>query len=161
MVIFFNALVSDDDSTMRSLFQHCTNHEKGKLPIEILQPKFLADPFHRIKVMSKTFFKMVDTTKDPMKCKTIDALLLKKYLGFYIYKDRYLDLNESVMKSRAPIEHLFNCHKWRDSEWYCAKDLTEKLQDVAKSLVVFEYYVYYYVLFIKILIYFNHHRNTT
>ena len=137
--VYLNALVNDDESTMRSLLQHCTNHEIGKLPIEIPQPIFLADPSHRIKVISKPFFKMVDKTKDPTKCKTIDALRLKKYLGCYIYKNSHLDLNEFVMKSRASIEYLFNCHEWCDSEWCYAKALTEKLQDVAKSLVSFEY----------------------
>ena len=71
-------LVSDDDSTMRSLLQHSSNHEKGQLPDKVPQPVFLADPSHRIKVMSKPFFKMVTNTKDPNKCKMIDALRIKK-----------------------------------------------------------------------------------
>ena len=78
--VFIEALVSDDDSTMRMLLKHKDNHPKGKLSCMIPQPTFLADPSHRIKVMAKPFFKMVTKTKDPRKCKTIDALRIKKYL---------------------------------------------------------------------------------
>ena len=127
--VHVSQIVSDDDSTMRSLIKHETNHEKGKLPILVPQPNFLADPSHRIKVMSKPFFKMVCKTKDPSKCKTIDALRIKKYLGCYIYKNRHLSLDVFVKNSRAPVEHLFNCHEWCDSEWCRAKALTEKLHE--------------------------------
>ena len=84
--ITYKKLVSDDESTMRSLLQHPSNHEKGQLPEKIPQPLFLADPYHRIKLMSKPFFKIVANTKDPNKCKMIDVLRIKKYLGCYIYK---------------------------------------------------------------------------
>ena len=115
--VYLQQIVSDDDSTMRSLLQHKKNNDKGLLSTNIPQPVFMADPSHRIKVMSKPFFKMVTTTKDPSKCKIIDALRIKKYLGCYIYKNRTLPLNEFVKKGRAPVEHLFNCHEWCDSEW--------------------------------------------
>ena len=78
---------------------------------------------------------MVTTTKDPSKCKMIDALRIKKYLGCFIYKNRTLPLNEFVKKGRAPIEHLFNCHEWCDSEWCYAKDLTEKSHERTMNLV--------------------------
>ena len=75
--VYLQKIVSDDDSTMRSLLRHQKNNDKGKLPIDIPEPLFLADPGHRIKVMSKPFFKMVTTTKDPSTCKMIDALRIK------------------------------------------------------------------------------------
>ena len=75
-----NEIVSGDDSTMRALLKHNTNNNKGMLPTIIPQPKFLADSFHRIKVMSKPFFKMVTKTKDPSKFKMIDALRIKNTL---------------------------------------------------------------------------------
>ena len=53
--VFLNEIVSDDDSTMRALLQHKSNHTKGILPPHISQPRFLADPSHRIKVMSTLF----------------------------------------------------------------------------------------------------------
>ena len=126
---YLKHMVSDDDSTMRSLLQHPCNHNKGLLPLTIPQPVFLADPSHRIKVMSKPFFKMVTTTKDPSKCKMIDALRIKKYLGCFIYKNRTLPLEQFVKKANAPVEHLFNCHEWCDSEWCYAKALTEQTME--------------------------------
>ena len=131
--VHIKELVSDDDSTMRSLLKHQTNHDKGKLSCEIPQPIFLADPSHRIKVMCKPFFKMVSNTKDPSKCKTIDALRIKKYLGCWIYKNRLLPLDQFVQKSRAPIEHLFNCHEWCDADWCWSKALTEKSHEAVKN----------------------------
>ena len=75
--VYLNEIVSDDDSTMRLLLQHETSNDKDKLPPYIPEPDFLADPSHRIKVMAKPFFKMVTKTKDPNKCKMIDALRIK------------------------------------------------------------------------------------
>ena len=63
--IHLGKIVSDDDSTMRSLLKHKAVHPKGKLPCDVPQPVFLADPSHRIKVMAKPFFKMVVKSKDP------------------------------------------------------------------------------------------------
>ena len=57
--IYLEKIVSDDDSTMRSLLKHNTLHDKGKLLLNIPQPLFLADPSHCIKVISKPIFKIV------------------------------------------------------------------------------------------------------
>ena len=79
--LYLNEIVSDDDSTMRALLKHQSNNDKGRLPRNIPQPDFLADPSHKIKVMSQPFFNIVTKTKDPNKCKMIDALRMKKYIG--------------------------------------------------------------------------------
>ena len=71
---------------MRSLLRHSEHNIKGMLPPYIPEPDFLADPSHRIKVMAKPFVLMVTKTKDPNKCKMIDALRIKKYLVCFIYK---------------------------------------------------------------------------
>ena len=94
--VYLNEIVSDDDSTMRALLKHKEYNEKGRLPPCIPQPHFLADPSHRIKVMSQPFFRMVTNTEDPNKCKMIDALCMKKYIGCFIYKNRTLELSEFV-----------------------------------------------------------------
>ena len=44
----------DDDTTMRSNIKH--TGDKAKLPSEIPEPRFLADPIHRIKVMLRKIF---------------------------------------------------------------------------------------------------------
>ena len=100
---------------------------KGKLPDHILTPIFLADPSHQIKVMSSPFFKLAQgETKDPQRCKKIDAMRLKKYIGCWIYQNNHLPIDEFMAKSKAPVEHLFNCHEWCDAEWCWAKQLDEK-----------------------------------
>ena len=41
-------IVSDDDSTMRAHLKHAgVGENKGKLPLWIYLPEFLADPSHR------------------------------------------------------------------------------------------------------------------
>ena len=82
--VFFQSLFSADDSTIRSLLKHKDNNPKEQLDIKIPQPIFFVDPSHYIKLMSKPFFKMVTKTKDPMKCKTIDALRIKMFGLFYL-----------------------------------------------------------------------------
>ena len=72
--VYIRFIVSDDDSSMRAHLQHPSTDDKGKLPEMIPEPSFCADPSHRIKVMSAPIFKMVTKTKDPTKCKQIDAL---------------------------------------------------------------------------------------
>ena len=69
---------------------------------------------------------MVTQSKDPTKEKNIDAMRMKKYIACFVYKNRLLPIYEFVRKSRAPVEHLFNCHEWCDSDWCWAKNLTEK-----------------------------------
>ena len=129
--VYCETLVLDDDSTMRSHLQHSENG--GKLDNSIPQPDFLADPSHRIKVMAAPIFKLVKDTKNPHECKKIDAMRVKKYIGCYIYKNRNLPLDEFVRRARAPIEHLFDCHKWCDKEWCWAKELDDAQHKVILS----------------------------
>ena len=99
--------MSDDDSTMSAHLRHESNG--GKLPDRIPQTEFLANPSHRIKVMAKPLFKLAKSeSKNPEKCKKIDALRLKKYIGCWIYQNRNLPIDEMMAKSSAPVEHLFN-----------------------------------------------------
>ena len=93
---------------------------------------------------------MVTTTKDPNLYKMIDALRIKKYLGCFIYKNRNLPLADFVKKAHAPIEHLFNCHEWCDSEWCFAKSLTEKSHErtMARVTEVSKYDLLFYIYFL-------------
>ena len=51
--IHLKAVVADDDSSMRVLFKHRCNNPKGRLPEEINELDWLADPSHRTKVVAK------------------------------------------------------------------------------------------------------------
>ena len=63
--IIIGSIVSDDDSTMRA---HLRNiKDGGKLLDHIPPPIFLADPSHRIKVMSAPVFKMAQKSEGSQK----------------------------------------------------------------------------------------------
>ena len=63
-----DVIVSDGDSTMRAVLKHpligvrgqFLKTSKGKLDEEIPDPSFLADPSHRVKVVSKHIFSIVN-----------------------------------------------------------------------------------------------------
>ena len=74
--VFFKHIVSDDDSTMRSLLKHENNG--GDLPSSIIQPIFLADPGHRIKCMAKPIFALENLSLKYSTCRKVHALRLKK-----------------------------------------------------------------------------------
>ena len=125
-------IVSDDASSMRAHLQH--EGVGGKLRGVIPEPIFCADPSHRIKVMSKPIFKMVTKTKDPTKCKQINALRVKKYTGCMIYKNKNLCLKEFAIHAKAPIEHLFNDHQWCHENWCWAKGLDKRTHEFICSV---------------------------
>ena len=131
--VYVGNFVSDDNSSMRCHLQHQSSDPKGKLSNNIPEPKFCADPSHCIKVMSAPIFKMVTKTKDPNKCKQVDALRIKKYTGCCIYKNRNLPISEFVANAKAPIEHLFNDHQWCHANWCWAKGLDNKTHELISA----------------------------
>ena len=66
-----DVIVSDDNSTMRAVLKHpiigvrgqVLKTLKGKLDVQIPEPSFLADPSHRIKVVAKHIFYIVNDSK--------------------------------------------------------------------------------------------------
>ena len=44
--LFIEHMVTDDDSTIRSMLKHKSEREKGRLPDNVPEPIFLADPSH-------------------------------------------------------------------------------------------------------------------
>ena len=97
----------------------------GKLNNGIKQPRFLADPTHRIKVMSKVIFSMLTNTKDLNKCKGADALRIKRYLGYCIRQNCNKDLMTFKKSCNAPLEHLFGNHSHCDPQWCWAKEISD------------------------------------
>ena len=85
-----DVIVSDDESTMRAVLKHpiigvrgqVLKALKGKLDVQIPEPSFLEDPSHRIKVVAKHIFYIVNDSKSQRcGCTRADALRLKKYWG--------------------------------------------------------------------------------
>ena len=73
--LIVDVIVSDDDSTMRSVLKNPSigvrgqvlKTSKGKLDEEIPEPSFLADPSHHVKLFAKRIFSIptfVDDGKD-------------------------------------------------------------------------------------------------
>ena len=118
-------VVSDDDSTMRANLHHIGTHKNGKLPTSAHQPKFLCDPSHRIKVMVKDIFALALQSKTKSNAEKIDAMRLKKYCGCWIGKSKLLPFDQFKKLSKAPVEHLFNCHEWCDASWCFSVELDE------------------------------------
>ena len=78
-----DVIISDDDSTMQALLKHpligvqgqVLKTSKGKLDEEIPEPSFLADPSHRMKVVAKHIFSIVNKNRaQRCGCTKSDAL---------------------------------------------------------------------------------------
>ena len=75
-------IVTDNDPIMRA---HCKHeNRRGKLTHNIPEPIFRSNPSDFIKVVYKSIFAMVSNTKDPNRCKNIDAIRIKRYTTYYV-----------------------------------------------------------------------------
>ena len=88
-----DSIVSNDDRTMRAVLKHPSKGAQGRVPksskgkphTEIPEPSFLADPSHRVKVVSKQILPIVNESRDQQcGCTKADALQLKKDWGYMI-----------------------------------------------------------------------------
>ena len=106
--LFAGTLVGDDDSTMKS---HCSY--EGGLPTTIPEPKWLADPSHRIKVIMKPVFALA---RKPIKDSPVtmsDAKRLKLYVSAFIRTNRIKPnmTKETMLKHIwCTLDHLFDDH---------------------------------------------------
>ena len=84
---------SDDDSTIQAVLKNPSKGSrgqvlkspKGNFDSEIPEPSFLADPSHRVKVVEKHIFSIVNKSRDlRCRCTKVDALRIKKYWGYMI-----------------------------------------------------------------------------
>ena len=92
--IYVEAIISDDDSTMRAKVSHETNNVHGKLPAHIPAPIFKADPGHRIKSMSRPFFELAKAAKSTSTLEMSDAMQYRMYIGCCIKTNRHLILSQ-------------------------------------------------------------------
>ena len=106
-----DVLVSDNDSTMQAVLKHpligvrgqVLKSSKGKLDEEIPEPSFLADPYHRVKVVAKHILSIVNKSRDKQcGCTKADAILLKKDWGYMIKNNREKTIEELSEASKAP-----------------------------------------------------------
>ena len=92
-----DAIVSDDDSTMRYVLNNPSqgaqgkvmNSYKGKLDEEIPEPLLLADTSYRVKVFDKHIFSIFNESRaHRYGCTKAYILRLNKYWGYTIKKNR-------------------------------------------------------------------------
>ena len=88
-----DVIVSDDDRKMRAVLKHpligvrgqVLKTSKGKLDEEIPEPSFIAYPSHRVKVVAKHIFSIVNESRDQRcGCTKADDLQIKKDWGYMI-----------------------------------------------------------------------------
>ena len=92
-LFIIDIIVSNNDSTMRDVLNHPSKgaqgqvmkSSKGKIDEEIPEPSFLADPSHRVKVVAKHIFSIVNESRaQRYGCNKADTLRLKKDWGYMI-----------------------------------------------------------------------------
>ena len=132
--VYVEALVTDDDASTRAILTHPTVRGKGKLPAHIPQPRFLADPSHRTKVVAKAIFVLAHLPKSQSKCSNVDALRIKKYYGYMIKQARNLTIDELRQRCKAVIEHLFNDHTYCDLSWCKPKQVELEVNKIIGNL---------------------------
>jgi hypothetical protein len=107
-------IIADDDSSMRATLKHSYKHlsatmpgfvwpcatpkevgklgaklrDTGKLPLDVPQPKWLADPTHQTKVVASRFFSLLKQGKGSSSISKADCLRLKKYWGYMLKQNR-------------------------------------------------------------------------
>ena len=117
-------IVSDDDSVMRAHLKHKTSTsktDKGKLPIWIMQPHFMADPGHRNKSVASKFYKLSSAPVSVSRVSPAMAKRLKKNWGYMLRQGRNCtNISEFMLKAKAVLEHMFDNHLYCSSTWCLA-----------------------------------------
>ena len=134
--VYYEFIVSDDDTTMKKYLTHPEKRPRGekniggRLPKEIPVPTWFADPTHRAKCVAGKFFNYNKSEKNMSK---LDCLRLKKYYSYYIKCNRKKSLSEIMDNIMAPIDHLFDDHTHCESSW-CHKKAMEENKIKSKEI---------------------------
>ena len=139
-------IVSDDDSTMRAVLKHSHKAkekddntyiwprndkgvklpDKGRLPLNIPEPTFYADPSHRTKILAKKLFQLLSKGKSITSITKGDCLKSKKYFGYFLKQHRHQSKEVFALAAKAPLEHLFDNQEFC-GPWCKRKDDTNDL----------------------------------
>ena len=131
--ITLRSIVSNDESTMRTLLKHPGNHKEGKFNPEIPEPSWLVDPSHRTKVVAKYMFALAALPKSKSTCTKIDAVRVKKYFSYMIKTNRDRTTLKIKIASLAVIEHLFDSNVYCNSRWCRPKRIIELREKIRVS----------------------------
>ena len=111
-------IVSDDDTTMRAHLKHPhVGDKKGKLPLHIYSPEFLADPSHRKKVVAKHFYALASAPVLSSRVTNDLAKRMKKNWGYMLRQNVNSLLADFVKNAKAPLAHVFGNHEHCSNDW--------------------------------------------
>ena len=79
--IALEAVIVDDDNSMRTLLTHKANNPKIRLPEKIPQPEWLAGSSHRTKVVAKPIFLLSILPIGSSTCTKVDSIRFKNTLA--------------------------------------------------------------------------------
>ena len=102
---------------MRPLLKYITTNRKGRLPPEIPESKWLADPSHRTKVVAKPVYLLASLATGVSTCTKVDDIIFKKYYGYMIKTNRMKNISEIMLVLNAVVEHLFDNYEYCDERW--------------------------------------------
>jgi hypothetical protein len=87
--------------------------DKGKLPGDIPEPTFVADPNHRRKVLNGELVVLANSkVKEKATMTRMDSTRIAKNFGYFIRTLPSLQENEYEVKARAVLEHHFDNHEF-------------------------------------------------
>ena len=133
--LYCKEIIADDDSTMKA---HCS-HAKGLDKI-IPEPKFLADPSHRCKVVAKPMYKLANAPKKTSLVTKNDAKRIKFYYSYFIRVNRCKEgvtarwMSEHVW---CVLYHLFDDHHLCTSD-FCWKKKEQEDKNRSQSTTLQE-----------------------
>jgi hypothetical protein len=139
--VVIKRLCCDDDSSIRAILQwsnadYCKNYntdiipqvpitrgdnkgklqprkDNGKLPGNVPEPTFVADPNHRRKTLNGELINMDTATKGVKETMTrMDTIRIVKNFGYMIRTLRDKDPSEYVNAGKAVLEHHFDNHEY-------------------------------------------------
>jgi hypothetical protein len=99
--------------------------EKGKLPGDIPEPIFVANPNHRCKVLKGELIALAAAKKNDKTMTRLDATRLGKNYSYFIRSLPYLDEHEYIPRAKACLEHHFDNHEYC-GEWCKRKQQTQE-----------------------------------
>jgi hypothetical protein len=107
--------------------------DKGKLPANVPEPKFVADPNHRRKGLTGELIKL-DTARvqERMTMTRMDSTRIGKNFGYMARTLRNKDESEYLTVAKAVVEHHFDCHDYC-GDWCRRKNETELQRQSSKK----------------------------
>lgn len=105
--------------------KHVVRPDKGKLPGNIPEPRFVADPNHRRKGLTGECYKLYSQSKKlRMTMTKMDCQRLGRNYGYFVRSLGTIPEDEYLQSSEAVLDHHFDIHTNCCSTWCKRKNMT-------------------------------------